>query len=62
MTTRWKYNKANTRDGVAHSLRLRSKNLPQKLKSDLVKIVKPQVEKVYEMAGENFHWKIDSLS
>ena len=62
VTARWKYNKANTRDGIAQIHRQRSTNLPHRLKSDVVNIVKPQVEKVYELIQENFGWQLDSLS
>ena len=62
VTARWKYNKANTRDGIAHLFRQKSGNLPHKLKSDVVNIVEPQVEKVYELIHEKFGWKLDSLS
>lgn len=62
VTARWKYNKANTRDGVAKLLRQKSGNIPQKLKSELVFILQPQVEKVYELVQENYSWKLDSLS
>ena len=62
VTARWKYNKANTRDGVAKSLRQKNGNLPLKLTSDLVTIVQPQVEKVYELVKENYGWKLGSLT
>jgi len=62
VTARWKYNKANTRDGIAKLLRKKSLNMPQKLKVDVVNVVQPQVDKLYELVQENYEWKIDSLS
>jgi len=37
-------------------------NMPQKLKVDVVNVVQPQVDKLYELVQENYEWKIDSLS
>ena len=61
-TPRWKYNKANTRDGAAHLARIESENIPSTLRSDLVNILRTQVQKVYDIIGENLKWKLDSLS
>ena len=61
VTARWKFNKANTRDGVAKLLRRKSENLPQKLKEDLVTILQPQVKRVYDLVQENYNWKLDNL-
>ena len=52
MTARWKYNKANTRDGVAEVARQKSLNMPQKLKVDIVNVVQPQVDKLCRLVQE----------
>lgn len=62
LTPRWKYNKANTRDGPATLLRKKSANLSEKLKIDIVRTIQYQVQKVYELTRENFDWKLDKVS
>lgn len=62
LSPRWNYNKANTRDGVAKSLRERNMKLHSKLKKKIERILQPHVLKVYEYARKNFEWKLDSLA
>lgn len=62
LETRWKYNKANTRDGVAAKIRNKSKVLPSNLLSDIETLLYPQVQEIYEIIGKNFQWELDSLS
>ena len=59
--TRWKYNKANTREGVAVKIRNRNSVLPARLLSDVVNLLQPQVQEIYQVTGQNFQWKLDSL-
>lgn len=62
LDTRWKYNKANTRDGIAAKIRNISSVLPVRLLSEITKLLHPQVTEIYKVTGENFQWKLDSLS
>lgn len=62
ISLRWKYNKANTRDGRAVAIREKSLKLPAPIRAKTVEVLRPQVEKVYEYIGENLEWKLDKLS
>ena len=62
ISLRWKYNKANTRDGRAVAIREKSLRIPRHIRTKIVEVLNPQVEKVYEYIGENFEWNLDKLS
>lgn len=57
----WKYNKANTRDGIA--VRKRDEiDISPKFMTSLVKEILPFINPMYEIIGEDFKWKLDSLN
>ena len=56
----WKYNKANTRDGVAKKKRLAIK-LSSRIKSMISSEIKPFIDKMYETIHQNYSWVLDSL-
>ena len=57
----WKYNKANTRDGIAVRKRSRIK-LSSALRKEVLLQVGPFVDKLYELINENYAWEVDSLT
>ena len=56
----WKYNKANTRDGVAKKKRSAIKLSPS-VRSVFLSEVQPFIDKVYEVIHQNYDWVLDSL-
>ena len=57
----WKYNKANTRDGIADKKRSRIK-LSSALRKEILLQVGPFVDELYELIKQHYAWEVDSLT
>ena len=57
----WKYNKANTRDGIALVIRRKSVKLPTKLRMDVARMCEPHVKSLYKIIKDDFGWNLDEI-
>lgn len=55
----WKYNKANTRDEKSTRIR-NSVRLSPSLRRAINHELRPHVEELYKLVGEDFGWKLDT--